>query len=97
MSLLREPADWSQPERDSAASAQRHRKVTRRATQRVGHGAFACPSCDLPLLPIAPVSASARIECPFCGQVDPAGRFLRLGAVDTPSNAVHVHARLPAG
>jgi hypothetical protein len=97
MGLLREPSDWQGAERDRASDAHTHRKVIRRTTHRIGQGAFTCPSCDLPLLPMAPLRPSALVSCPFCEQQAPARSFLRLGAIDTAGNAVHVCARLPAG
>jgi hypothetical protein len=39
---------------------------------------------------------TAALECPFCGEVAPARRFLHLDAVDTTRNEVYLRARLPA-
>jgi hypothetical protein len=97
MSLLREPADWQHPEKDRTVGAGTHHKVVRRSSQRIGRGAFACPCCNLPLLPGGPVAVSAPVECPFCREVRPARHFVRLNAVDTPQNEVYLRARLPAG
>jgi hypothetical protein len=94
VSLLGEPSDWERLDgRDGLEPAVEH-KVIRAARRQIGHGSFACPACDLPLLPTAAVSISASIECPFCAQRAPARRFLRLGVIDTPRNEVYVRARL---
>jgi hypothetical protein len=94
VSLLREPSDWRRPERDRAVGTGTHRNVTRRAAQQIGRGSLACPSCDLPLLPVR-VGISDPIACPFCGHAQAARGFLRLGESDTARNEVHLIARLP--
>jgi hypothetical protein len=93
VSLIREPSDWQHPDRDRAVSTGTHRKVVRRAAHRIGHGALTCPGCDLPLLPVR-VTLTERIGCPFCGRVEPAGRFVRLGESDVRGNAVELIARV---
>jgi hypothetical protein len=42
------------------------------------------------------IPVAAVIECPFCGEVAPARRFVRLDELDTPRNAVQLIARMPA-
>jgi hypothetical protein len=96
VSVLREPHDFEPAGgRPSGDPGLRHR-VLRDAPHRIGSGAFACPACDLPLLPSGPVAVSATVHCPFCGAIGPARSFLRLDVIDTPHNEVYVRARLPA-
>jgi hypothetical protein len=95
MSLLQEPSDW-QGEVGRPLDPKVEHKVVRRNTRPIGRGTLACPSCDLPLLPAAPIAISAPVECPFCSEVRPARHFLRIDAIDTPRNVVHLIARLPA-
>jgi hypothetical protein len=95
MSLVREPGDWRDSDRDRAARSGEQRKAIREQRRRIGRGSFACPSCDLPLMPFARIAVSARLECPFCGEVRVARHFVRLDAVDTTRNEVVLTARLP--
>jgi hypothetical protein len=95
MGLLRQPSDWERTADDRPVDPTVEHKVVRRAAQRIGGGTLACPACDLPLLPVASVAISAPIECPFCSEVRPARHFLRIDAIDTPRNEVHLIARLP--
>jgi hypothetical protein len=96
MSLVRDSGHWAQPDRDRSARTGEQRQVIRHAPSRLARGAFACPSCDLPLLPVAPVAVSQPIECPYCREVRPARQFLRLDAIDTTRNEVYLQARLPS-
>jgi hypothetical protein len=96
VSLLGEPSDWDRLDRGEGIEPAVEHRVIRGARRPIGHGSFACPSCDLPLLPAGAVSVSASIECPFCAERAPARRFLRLDAIDTPHNEVYVRARLPS-
>jgi hypothetical protein len=91
--LLGEPSDWEGLDRGEGLEPAVEHKVIREMRRSIGHGSFACPSCDIPLLPAGVVSVSASIECPFCAERAPARSFLRLGAIDTPCNAVYVRAR----
>jgi hypothetical protein len=95
VSLLGEPSDWERLDRGQGIEPAVEHKVVRELRRAIGHGSFACPACDLPLLPAGAVSISASIECPFCAERAPARSFLRLGAIDTPRNEVYVRARLP--
>jgi len=95
MGLLGEPSDWERLDRGESLEPAVEHKVIRGTRRSIGHGSFACPSCDVPLLPAGTLSVSALIECPFCAERAPARRFLRLGAIDTPRNAVYVRARFP--
>lgn len=96
MSLLRQSSEWERPERDRAAASGTQYKIVRESAHRIGRGAFACPVCNLPMLPGASVSVSAPIECPFCGVIRPARHFVHQDAVDTFGNQVQLVARLPA-
>jgi hypothetical protein len=96
VSLLGEPSDWERPDRGESLEPAVEHKVIRELRRSIGHGSFACPRCDVPVLPGGAVSISASIECPFCGERAPARSYLRLGATDTPRNHVFVRARLPS-
>jgi hypothetical protein len=96
MSLLGEPSDWERLDHRQGIEPAVEHEVIRELRRAIGHGSLACPSCDLPLLPNGTVTISAAIECPFCAERAPARSFLRLGAIDTPRNAVYVRARLPS-
>jgi hypothetical protein len=95
VTVFRDGWDQPQPERDRASDSGTHHKVVRRTSRRIGHGAFACPACDLPLVPMAAVAIGATIECPFCSEARPARQFLRLDEIDTGRNNVYVRTRLP--
>jgi hypothetical protein len=94
VSLLGRSSDWDPLERGEGLEPAVEHKVLRAASRPIGHGSFACPACDVPLLPAGPVSISASIECPFCAERSPARRFLRLDVIDTPHNEVYVRTRL---
>lgn len=96
MGMLRDPSDWERLDAGREVEPVVEHKVIRRSLQELGRGTLACPSCDLPLLPFEPVSVTTALECPFCGEVAPARRFLHLDAVDTTRNEVYLRARLPA-
>ena len=94
MSIIRE--DWEeQPDRSHTSEPFVPRKATRRATACLGHGALACPVCELPVLLGGPTSLSGPLVCPFCLESSPARQFVRFERFDTPSNVVEVRARLP--
>jgi hypothetical protein len=94
MSLLRDPLDWEQPDRSHTTEPLLPRKSVRRTTARIGRGALACPSCDVPVVAAAPISMAERMRCPFCRRVQPVRLYLRLGEADTGLNEVQVTARL---
>ena len=96
MSLFGDQSEWERLDRSESLEPAVEHKVIRGTRRSIGHGSFACPSCDIPLLPGGAVSVSALIECPFCAERAPARRFLRLGTIDTPRNEVYVRARLPS-
>ena len=63
-----------------------------RRSQVVATGTFACPACDLPVLPAGgSVPVSAPVACPYCGFAAPARDFLSLGE---PTRATHVDVRI---
>jgi hypothetical protein len=91
--IIRE--DWEeQPDRSHSTEPFLPRKATRGATARLGHGALACPVCELPVLLGGPTSLSGPLVCPFCLESNPARQFLRLERFDTSFNVVEVRARL---
>jgi hypothetical protein len=95
VSILEEPWDSEQPDRSQPGEPFVPHKAVRRSTQRLGHGALACPVCEVPVLLGGPMPLSAHLVCPFCLESSPARQFLRLGKFDTPVNVVEVRARLP--
>ena len=51
MSVLRDPSEWDPLDGEGLEPSVQH-KVVRPAVQPLGHGCLACPSCELPLLPL---------------------------------------------
>jgi hypothetical protein len=96
MAMIRDSSDWDLPERRDEREPAVERRSIRPSVADLGHGAFACPACDLPLLPAGPIGFSAPVECPFCRNLSPARQYVRLDVLDTPANAVYLRARLPA-
>jgi hypothetical protein len=92
---FQDPFEGERPEPGPAIEPAVEHKVVRRADARLASGSFACPCCDLPVLPGAAVSITETVHCPFCNESRSARQFLRLDAVDTAHNRVHVRARLP--
>jgi hypothetical protein len=95
MSIFRDSWDQEQPDRSHATEPFVPYKRVRRTTQCLGHGALACPACEVPVLLGGPVSISGHLVCPFCLESRPARQFVRLEKFDTPRNVVEVRARLP--
>jgi hypothetical protein len=95
MSIFRDPSDWERLDAGDALEPNVEHETVRPSLGRLGQGSFACPSCDLPLLPAGPVAIAAPIECPFCGDVHAARRYVRIDAIDTAHNRVVLRARLP--
>jgi hypothetical protein len=94
VSIIRE--DWEeQPDRSHTSEPFVPRKATRRSTAHLGHGALACPVCEVPVLLGGPTSMFGPIVCPFCLESSPARQFVRLDRFDTSANVVEVRARLP--
>ena len=78
MSILREPGERDELHRLRANEIYVPRKDTREEVQTIGHGALACPSCDVPIvasdadpdrrrgaLPVLPASSTPARS--FCG------------------------------
>ena len=94
MSIIGGPGDRDELQRQRTNEIHLPRKDTREATRTLGRGTLACPSCDLPIVASLPVPIGATMRCPFCRELHPARRFLRLGEPDTSLNEVRVTARL---
>jgi hypothetical protein len=95
MSILREPGERDALHRLRATEIYVPRKDAREEARPIGHGALACPSCDVPIVADAPIRIGAVVRCPFCRKLNTARRYLRLDQSDTPLNGVRVTARLP--
>jgi hypothetical protein len=92
--MLQEPWEREEPDRSGSEPVLPYKRI-RRATQRLGHGALACPVCEVPVLLGGPVAFTSNLVCPFCLESRPARQFVRLDKFDTRSNVVEVRARLP--
>jgi hypothetical protein len=95
VSILRDPSDWDRLDAGESLEPSVEHQTVRPGIGRIGEGAFACPACDLPLVPSGTLSIAAPVECPFCGGVHAARQYVRLDAIDTAHNRVHLRARLP--
>jgi hypothetical protein len=95
MSIFRDPADWERLDAGDSLEPNVEHETVRPGIGRVGQGAFACPECDLPLLPDGAIAITTPLECPFCGGVRAARHYVRLDAIDTAHNQVVLRARLP--
>jgi hypothetical protein len=94
MSILGEPGERHELQRLRANEIYLPRKDAREEVQTIGQGTMACPSCDVPIVPAAPIPIAALVRCPFCRELHVGRSFLRLDSSDTPLNAVRVTARL---
>jgi hypothetical protein len=94
MGILREPGDRDELHRLRATETYLPRKDAREGVHTLGHGALACPACDVPIVTIEPIRITARMRCPFCREIHPARSFLRLDRSDTRLNDVRVTARM---
>jgi hypothetical protein len=94
MSILREPGDRDELHGLQSNEIYLPRRDTREEVHTLGHGAFACPSCDVPIVTVAPIRITAVMRCPFCRDIHPARSFLRLDRSDTGLNDVRVTARI---
>jgi hypothetical protein len=94
MSILREPGERDELHRLRANEIYVPRKDTREDVQTIGHGALACPSCDVPVVPSASIRIGTVVRCPFCRGLHTARSYLRLDQSDTPLNDVRVTVRL---
>jgi hypothetical protein len=94
MSILGEPGGRDELQRLQSNEIYLPRKDTREAVHTLGHGALACPSCDVPVVAAEPIGIAAPMRCPFCRRIHPARSFLRLDQSDTDLNDVRVTARM---
>ena len=94
MSILQGPGEREELHRLRANEIYVPRKDTREDRQTIGRGALACPSCDVPIAPVAPIPIGAVVRCPFCRGLHTARSYLRLDQSDTPLNDVRVTVRL---
>jgi hypothetical protein len=95
VSLLQQPWDREEPDRTQSSEPFLPYKRIQRATQRLGHGALACPACEVPVLLAGAVAFTSHLVCPFCLESNPARQFVRLDKFDTANNHVELRARLP--
>jgi hypothetical protein len=93
--MLQQPWDREEPDRSQSSEPFLPRKSIRRTTRSLGHGALACPTCEVPVHLSSPMSLSAHLVCPFCLESRPAAQFVRFERFDTHRNVVEVRARLP--
>jgi hypothetical protein len=94
MSILREPGDRDELHGLQSNEIYLPRKDTREEVHTLGHGALACPSCDVPVVTGEPIGITAVMRCPFCREIHLARSFLRLDRTDTGLNEVRVTARI---
>lgn len=70
----------------------RHEELRRRPAGLLGHGTFACPSCDAPVAPgDHPLALRDLVACPYCRRVGAVRDFLSLQA---PTRPARVEIRL---
>ena len=93
--MLQQPWDREDPDRSQSSEPYLPYKRIQHTTQRLGHGALACPVCEVPVLLAGPVPFTSHLVCPFCLESNPARQFVRLEKFDTSANVVEVRARLP--
>ena len=94
MSILQGPGERDELHRLRANEIYVPRKDTREDVQTIGHGALACPSCDVPIAASEPIRIGSVLRCPFCRKLHGARSYLRLHHSDTPLNDVRVIVRL---
>ena len=94
MSILQGPGERDELQRLRANEIYVPRKDTRDETQTIGHGALACPSCDVPIVTTEPILIGSVVRCPYCRRLNAARSYLRLDASDTALNDVRVTVRL---
>ena len=94
MAILQGPGERDELQRLRANEIYVPRKDTREETQTIGHGALACPSCDIPIVTAQPIRIGSVVRCPYCRRLDAARSYLRLDASDTVLNDVRVTVRL---
>jgi hypothetical protein len=84
---LHRPFDAGEPEPvGRTAGTEEIRRVTRSAP--LATGTLACPGCDAPVVPAAPLGPSDPVACPFCAHGGPVRDFLVLGEPTRPTRVV---------
>jgi hypothetical protein len=68
------------------SGTEEERKVTR--THRLATGTLACPRCDAPVAPAAPIAPADGIGCPFCLHTGAVRDFLSLTPPTRPARVV---------
>ena len=85
---------------------QRHTHQERRLAhaRHLAVGTLACPACDAPVVPGAPLRPAEALSCPYCDHLAAVREFLSLGEPTRPTrvvvrvgSAALGPARLPAG
>jgi len=56
--------------------------------RRLGTGTLACPRCDAPVVPGAPIAPSDALGCPFCLHTGAVRDFLSLAVPTRPARVV---------
>jgi uncharacterized paraquat-inducible protein A len=54
-------------------------------------GTLACPDCDAPVLPAAPLAPADALDCPYCGHAGFVRDFLSL---EPPTRPARVEVRV---
>ena len=65
-----------------------HEERRSASTRVMAIGTLACPGCDAPVLPAAPLAPADRIACPYCGHDGAVRDFLSLGEPSRPARVV---------
>ena len=68
------------------SGTEEERRVTR--TRRLATGTLACPRCDAPVVPAAPVAPGDGIGCPYCLHTGAVRDFLSLAVPTRPARVV---------
>jgi len=68
------------------SGTEEERRVTR--STRIATGTLACPRCDAPVAPAAPLAPSDGLVCPFCLHSGAVRDFLSLAAPTRPARVV---------
>jgi hypothetical protein len=58
------------------------------ATRQLATGTLACPECDMPVLPLGPMSPADPLSCGFCTHAGAVREFLALGEPTRPTRVV---------
>lgn len=71
-----------------AVSEPFHEERRRSHSTRLGNGTMACPECDAPVMPTAPLSPADGIVCPYCLHSGVVRDFLSLAPPTRPARVV---------